>query len=117
MINLDQAVLPRLADGHHKVVLESYETINNDKGGYLALKIKFADRTMQWNVFPSQFNYVSGLLQIQFKMEDTATTFRELLDMATENEFDIWTSVSAQYGRDYSLSKPAEVVNPDTLVI
>lgn len=114
-INLDRKVLPRLADGHHEVLLDDYKVVNNDRGGYISLVLKFADRNMQWVVFPTQIDYVAGMLQAQFGLQEQETTLGELLELAKTTVFDIWTEVDPQYGRNYSLSKPAEVINPDTV--
>lgn len=105
MINLNTKVLKRLQDGAYTVTVSSYNVVNNDKGGYIALDLAFPDRNLTWNVFPTQFNYVFGMLQQKFGLENQEVSYKELLDLASEREFEIYTDIN-EYGRNYSLTIP-----------
>ncbi len=112
-INLGTVVRSKLADGHHNIILSHATVVNNEKGGYIELGLKFADRVVKWNVFPTQFDYVFGSFQRQFDLQDQNVSYQELLDLAKTQRFDIWKSVN-DYGINFSLSAPRVVLVDET---
>ena len=104
-INLGTVVKSRLADGKHNIKLAYYTVVNNEKGGYIELGLKFEDRVVKWNVFPTQFDYVFGSFQRQFDLLTDEVSYQELLDLAKAQSFDIWKTVN-EYGINFSLSAP-----------
>lgn len=109
-MDLDKVVLPRLADGKHIVTIASYTPVNNDKGGYLDVRLKLQDREVQWNVFPRQHAWFFGNLQTVFNKQTESITQRELLELATVTPFALFKSVHPDYGINWSF-KDSEVVN------
>lgn len=94
---LQKKVLPTLKGKYEAKVL-SYDEVENEKGGYIRLILGLSDRKYTYCMFPSQIDYLTSALKKQLGVE-TETTVEELLDLAQENEINVWFSYNQEYGR------------------
>lgn len=101
---MNKTVYPSLKAGAYKVKLKSYNIVQNDKGGYLAIHFTLpTGQPIQHNVFPTGIEYLSSNLFRQSGL-DTPMSLTDLLNHIgnTHQDIEIWVSYN-EYGRNIAL--------------
>lgn len=116
-MNLQTTVLKRLEEGKHEVTFKGYENVDNEKGGYIKVNFKFADRETSEIIFPKSAAYFFSCMRKQLGLEDETVSYGEILEQLKGQKINVYVSYN-EYGRNISYHEavqPAEKVDADSI--
>lgn len=106
-MNLNTVIQKKLEAGHYVVTVKDYENVENEKGGYLKVNLKFDDRDITDVVFPKSANYFFSCMRNQLDLETEDVSYADILNQLKGNNIDVWVYYN-EFGRNIAYHKPAE---------
>lgn len=107
---LQTVVLPAL-NGKYETKVKSFEEVTNDKGGYVKVILELPDREYQYNIFPTQVDYVTSALRSQFDKRGEAVSLGDMLTLGKTKSFNVWFAYNQDVGRmNVALHEPRVIV-------
>lgn len=111
---LNTKIKKKLAPGKYQMHINDVKEFENDKGGYIQLKLQVGDREMLQNFFPTNITYLGRCLREQLGLpDDEDMDLVDILDQAQEADH-LYAIVSYNdYGLNLAFHEPKTVENSD----
>lgn len=112
---LQKVVLPAL-NGKYETKVKSFEEVTNDKGGYVKVILELPDREYQYNIFPTQIDYVTSALRNQFEKRSEVVSLEDMLTLGQTTAFNVWFTYNQDIGRmNVALHEPIVLVQEEEI--
>ena len=103
---LNTEIKPKLPAGEYPVSLITFKEVQNERGGYVELKLDMPDRIITQNFFPTQLGYLGSTLAEQLGLRDQKRSLNEVLEIARGKQLFAIISYN-EYGMNLAFHKPA----------